>query len=117
MMFTWRRGVAYDEGLAQRIGEILGCIPELSEKRMFGGLCYLWNGNMAFGIVGEELMVRTGPDVYEEALQMPYAREMNFTGRAMKGMVYIATPGLEDDVELTAWLERGLNFARTLPSK
>jgi hypothetical protein len=84
---------------------------------MFGGLCFLVSGNMCCGIVGDELMVRVGPGAYSECLARPHAREMDFTGRAMKGMVYVGTAGFESDADLDAWLERGLAFAESLPAK
>jgi len=109
--------MAFDEGLAQRIRDQLDDRPGIGEKTMFGGLCFLARGNMCFGIVGEELMVRVGPGAYTGALALPHAREMDFTGRAMKGMVYVATEGVASDDALVAWLERGLAFAESLPPK
>jgi hypothetical protein len=70
-------GMAFDEGLAERVRHLHGAEPGLSERKMFGGLCFLVNGNMAFGIVGSELMVRVGQDAYIEALSLPEAREMD----------------------------------------
>jgi hypothetical protein len=84
---------------------------------MFGGLCFLLSGNMSFGIVGSELMVRVGPDAYPEALTMPNAREMDFTGRSMRGMVYVSEDGISEDEGLEKWLERGMAFAASLPPK
>lgn len=107
--------MAYDEGLAQRVRENAG--EELAEKKMFGGLCFLRGGHMACGIVGDELMVRVGPDAYEECLALPHAREMDFTGRAMKGMVYVAPEGLSADDDLAGWVRRGVDYAGSLPAK
>lgn len=87
------------------------------ERKMFGGLCFLCRGNMACGIVGNELMVRVGPTAWSEALAQPHAREMDFTGRSMKGMVYVGVPGFAEDPDLAAWVERGTTYARTLPPK
>jgi hypothetical protein len=84
---------------------------------MFGGLCFLLSGNMSFGIVGSELMVRVGPDAYPEALTLPHAREMDVTGRSMRGMVFVSEDGVSEDEELEQWLERGMAFARSLPPK
>jgi TfoX/Sxy family transcriptional regulator of competence genes len=109
--------MAYDEGLAQRVREALANSPGLTEKKMFGGLCFLIGGNMACGIVGEELMVRVGPDAYEACLGLAHAREMDFTGRALRGMVYVATEGIAEDADLAAWVERGAGFAAGLPPK
>jgi len=109
--------VAYDEGLAQRVREVLGDRSELAEKKMFGGLCFLLGGNMCAGIVGNELMLRVGPHVYEEALARPFAREMDFTGRSMRGMVYVGVEGTEDDRDLANWLELAVAYAGALPPK
>lgn len=107
--------MAYDEGLAQRVRETAG--EALAERKMFGGLCFLKGGNMACGIVGEDLMVRVGPDAYEECLTLPHAREMDFTGRAMRGMVYVAPEGLLADDALAGWVRRGVAYAASLPAK
>jgi TfoX/Sxy family transcriptional regulator of competence genes len=109
--------MAYDEGLAQRLREIVEEEPGIAEKKMFGGLCFLVSGNMCFGVVGEELMVRVGPDAYQGCLGEPHAREMDFTGRAMKGMVYVGTEGFESDKGLGAWVKRGVEFASSMPPK
>lgn len=109
--------MAYDEGLAQRLREAMQGTPGLTEKKMFGGLCFLLNGNMAFGITGEELMVRVGPLGWDEALAQPHAREMDFTGRSLKGFVYVAPSGFEDDDTLSSWVQRGAGFAGSLPAK
>ena len=107
----------YDEGIAQRIREQLDEQAGLAEKRMFGGLAFLVNGNMAVGVVGDELMVRVGPDRYEEALRAPHARPMDFTKRPMRGFVFVAAAGFEEDEELHRWIERGVRFAASLPRK
>ena len=109
--------MAYDEGLAERIRERTTGRYALAERKMFGGLCFLLDGNMAFGIVGSELMVRVGKDGYDDALAQPHAREMDFTGRVSKGMVYVAEDGLGEDEDLDAWLDRGAAFAGSLPPK
>ncbi len=74
-------------------------------------------GNMSFGVLGSEIMVRVGPDAYAAALQLPHAREMDFTGRSMRGMVYVDSNGISEDDDLEAWLQRGLAYARSLPPK
>lgn len=109
--------MAFDEGLAQRVRECLAQRTDVAEKKMFGGLCFLVGGNMAAGIVGEELMLRVGPQAYAECLARPHAREMDFTGRALRGMVYVAAEGLADDAELEAWVARGVDYAASLPPK
>ena len=109
--------MAFDEGLAERVRDLTAGQHALSERRMFGGLCFMQDGNMCFGIVGSELMVRVGPDAYEAALGLSDAREMDFTGRSMRGMVYVGEAGLSEDDDLCRWLERGLDYAGSLPPK
>ena len=84
---------------------------------MFGGLAFLLRGNMCVGVVGDELMVRVGPESYDEAVRQPHAREMDFTGRPMKGFVYIACEGFESDADLQRWVARGVRFAASMPAK
>jgi len=109
--------MAFDEGLAERVRNLAGENAGLSERKMFGGLCFMLQGNMCFGIVGSELMVRVGPDSYAEALALPHAREMDFTGRSMRGMVFVEEDGISDDDDLEHWLQRGMAFAGSLPAK
>lgn len=109
--------MAYDEGLAQRVRDVVGENQDGEEKKMFGGLCVLLGGHMALGIVGDELMVRVGPEAYEAALTLPGAREMDFTGRSLKGFVYVSADVLADDDALAEWVQRGVSFARSLPPK
>jgi TfoX/Sxy family transcriptional regulator of competence genes len=101
----------YDEGLAQRIRELLEDDARIAEKRMFGGVAFFVNGHMAVGIIRDELMVRVGPAGYEAALAAPHARAMDFTGRPMRGFVVVAPAGFEEDAELRGWLERGVAHA------
>ena len=84
---------------------------------MFGGNAFMVHGHMCVGIVGSDLMVRVGPQAYEESLQLPNARPMDFTGRPMKGFIYVVETGKLSDKELKAWLQRGLRFIATLPPK
>lgn len=109
--------MAHDEGLAQRIRETLEERAGVSEKKMFGGVAFLVNGNMAVGVVKSELMVRVGPDAHAEALRQKHARPMDFTKRPMKGFVFVAEAGLEEDAQLARWIERGVRFAASLPAK
>ncbi len=113
--------MAYDEGLAERIRGALDDTDlgpdEVIEKKMFGGLAFMVRGHMTVGINGEELMVRLGPERYEEALSQPHCREMDFTGRALKGFVYVSPAGSESDTELSHWVSMGLDYVCTLPPK
>jgi TfoX/Sxy family transcriptional regulator of competence genes len=109
--------MAYDEGLAARVRIRLEDRPGYGEKKMFGGLCFLLNGNMSCGISGDRLMARVGPEAWEEALSEPGAREMDFTGRSLKGFVYVDEDVLRDDAVLDRWVDRAAGFAGALPPK
>lgn len=109
--------MAYDEGLAERIRDVLADNPEIREKKMFGGLAFMLNGNMACGLIKEDLMVRVDSDNYEEVLSKPHARKMEFTGRPMKGFITVEAEGSEDVKMLKAWIKQGLDYAGSLPAK
>jgi hypothetical protein len=109
--------VAFDDGLAERIRSVVGDDPGISERKMFGGLAFMLHGHMVCGIIGDELMARVGPDAYPEALALPFAREMDITGRPMKGFVIVGTDGFAEDSDLATWVGRGLDFAGSLPPK
>ena len=109
--------MAYDEGLAQRVREASAPWPGHEEKRMFGGIGFMWHGNMACGVNGEDLIVRVGPEHYEEALAGPHTRPFDMTGRPMKGWVVVSAEGCAVDGDLRAWVQRGVEFARSLPAK
>ena len=109
--------MTFDEGLAERVRDLISAEHSMSERKMFGGLCFMSSGHMCFGILGDEIMVRVGPDAYAQAVQLPHAREMDFTGRSMRGMVYVDPDGISEDDDLEAWLRRGLDFATSLPAK
>lgn len=109
--------MAYDEGVAQRIREVLDAAPDVIEKKMFGGLAFMVRGHMCVGVTGNELMARVGPDQYAASLKLPHAREMDFTGKALKGFVYVAEKGFEDDRDLQKWVGRSLAFVESLPPK
>ncbi|MHB9857421.1 TfoX/Sxy family protein [Streptomyces sp. YIM S03343] len=109
--------MAYDEGLAERIRERLAADPAVTEKRMFGGIAFLYGGNMAVGVTGDDLIVRVGPDATDEALARPGARLFDMTGRPMRGWVVVAGSAVAEDSELGAWIEEGRAFAAGLPPK
>jgi hypothetical protein len=109
--------MAYDEGLAERIREELSDIPAVTEKKMFGGLSFLVQGNMACGVIGTDMVVRVGQEQYKEAMLRPHSREMDFTGRSMKGWVYVGEPGYESDEDLAEWVQMGVGYALSLPAK
>ena len=108
--------MAYDEGLAERVEMALGELDVVG-KRMFGGVGYMLRGNMACGVHGDALIVRMGPDAYDEALAQPHTRVFDITGRPMRGWVMVDAEGCAADEALDAWVKRGVDFAMTLPPK
>src|SRR5687768_16269669 len=100
--------MAYDETLAQRVRWLLVEQEELRERKMFGGLAFMLRGNMCCGIVGDELMVRVGPEQYGAALAQSHARMIDFTGRPMTGLVMVTAEGLGSDEHLAAWVMQGV---------
>ena len=109
--------MAYDEGLAERIRSVVMDRMDVEEKKMFGGLAFMLNDYMFCGVTNEDLMARVGPDNYLEALAQPHAREMDFTGRPVKGYVFVAPDGIESDEALEYWVDLCAAFVRTLPPK
>ena len=109
--------MAYSTELEHRIRAVLANKEGVSERKMFGGLCFLINNNMACGIVKDEIMVRVGKERYDDTLAQPHARVMDFTGRPSKGMVYVGREGIASDQDLTAWVARGVAYALSLPPK
>ena len=109
--------MAYDELLGIRIRSAVGPLPGLEEKKMFGGVGFLVNGNMACGVHKDGLIVRVGPDKYAEALARPHTRVFDMTGRPMTGWILVDPPGCATESALKAWLELGLAYAMALPGK
>ena len=109
--------MSFDEGLAERIREQLQDRTDVEEKRMFGGLCFMVSNHMCCGIVKDTLMARVGPENYEECLTKKHVSEKDFTGKAMKGMVYVAPEGIESDYSLAKWIGICSSFVESLPPK
>lgn len=109
--------MAYDEQLAERVRVGLADAPDLAERHMFGGLAFMVAGHMACGISGDDLMLRLGPEGAERALSRPHARPMDFTGRPMRGYVFVGPGGTRDDGELGEWVAGAVAFTATLPPK
>jgi TfoX/Sxy family transcriptional regulator of competence genes len=109
--------MAFDETLADRIRSVLKRQKVVAERKMFGGLAFLLNGNMCCGVTKDQLMLRLGEEGAAEALALPHARPMDFTGRPMKGMVFVAPAGLASDEDLRGWVKRAVAFVSTLPAK
>lgn len=109
--------MAYDETLAARVRDVLSDEFGVVERKMFGGLAFMLRGNMAVGVINNDLMVRVGKENHEESLALPHARPMDFTGRSMTGFIYVDPLGMESDDDLRAWVGRGVVYAGSLPEK
>jgi hypothetical protein len=109
--------VAYDEGLVQRVREEMRELAGYEEKKMFGGVGFMLQGNLACGVNGAELIVRVGPERYEAALAEPHARPFDMTGRPMRGWVFVNAEGFTSDDELQAWIRQGVSYTQSLPAK
>lgn len=102
--------MAYNEKLADRIRHSLAAIPGVEEKKMMGGLTFMVNGKMCLGVVGDELMCRIDHDIYEAALTKKGCREMDFTGKPMKGYVFVGEEGMKSSKDLGYWVDLALAF-------
>jgi len=109
--------MAYDETLAARIRQHLARRKNVEEKKMFGGVGFLLNGNMLVGVWKDSLIVRLGPDDGDEALNEPHVREFDIAGRAVKGWVLVDRQGIEGDDDLSGWIQRAMKFVGKLPAK
>jgi hypothetical protein len=109
--------MAYDEALAQRVRETLRNRRGITERKMFGGLAFMLRGHMFVGISERSLMARVGPQNYEHALPMADVREMDFTGRPMRGYVFVGPNGLKSPAALKRWVQLCADFVATLPPK
>lgn len=109
--------MVYDETLARRVRQVLNRRKGVNEKKMFGGLCFLLNGNMCCGVESTLLVLRLGDDAVEQALQQPHTRAMDFTGKPMKSMVYVEPQGTDNPKDLKQWIDQAVKFVRTLPEK
>jgi TfoX/Sxy family transcriptional regulator of competence genes len=110
--------VAYDEGLAERVRDVIGARPGVTERKMFGGLGFMVSGNMACAVMGDDLIVRIDPEEMDSALREPHAGVFGRMGkRPMSGFVLVEAPGLTEDAELARWVDRGAERAASLPPK
>jgi TfoX N-terminal domain len=109
--------MAYDEGLATRMREMLGDRSGVAEQQMFGGLAFLVHGNMACGVRGQDLIVRLAADAAESVQGEPGVRPFHLTGRPMKGWLLVAAEGHTEDDDRHRWVDRGIAYAVSLPPK
>lgn len=109
--------MAFDAGLAQRIRGYIGDRHGVTEKKMFGGIAFMLYGNMCVGIVDDKLMARVGTAAYDQLLKESQVTPMDFTGKPLKGYVYVHPDGLQADAQLARWIDRSIQFVATLPPK
>lgn len=109
--------MAYDETLANRIRTLLPPVAPVSEKKMFGGIGFILNGNMAVGVYKNDLIVRTGPANHKTALSLKGAKPFDITGGPMIGWVMVSREGCATDKALLKWISMALDFVETLPPK
>jgi hypothetical protein len=109
--------MAFDTGLADRVRSLLAAHPGITERKMFGGLAFLLHGHMCCGILKTDLMLRLPPEAVTKALRKPHTRPMDFTGKPMKGMMFVEAMGTDLDEDLEAWVASAVAFVRTMPPK
>ena len=109
--------MAFNEALAERIRHGLARKKGIEEKKMFGGVGFLMNGNMLVGVWKNSMIVRVGPDNYEEVLLEPHIKEFDITGKPMKGWLMVEPQGVEDNGRVKAWIQRAVMFVGKLPKK
>ncbi len=107
----------YDESVAARVRSEMFEEPGYSERKMFGGICFMIHGNMCSGVLRDELMLRLGNELAAESLDERHTRPMDFTGKPMKSMIFVEPEGFSDKPGLRYWVDKAVDFARTLPPK
>ena len=118
MTASYSRRVAYDEGLAERVREIVSARAGVVEKKMFGGVCWMIGDHMGCGVLGDELFVRHDKEETDAVMREPHTRRFEMRGgRVMSGFVVVAPEALGDDADLARWVDRGADYAATLPPK
>jgi TfoX/Sxy family transcriptional regulator of competence genes len=109
--------MAYDENAAARLRDELGTLPGLTEKKMFGGIAFLIGGNMACGVIGNDLIARVGAAQHAASMAQPGARVFDFSGKPMAGWVVVAPPGYSAADDLARWVKLAVTYAGSLPAK
>jgi TfoX/Sxy family transcriptional regulator of competence genes len=109
--------MAYNEAIERRIQKIVSRWDHTEAKKMFGGICYLLHGNMVGGVYKDFLILRLGDEHADKALESPFVKPFDITGRAMKGWVMVEETGFDTDSTLEAWLNQAREFVETLPPK
>lgn len=109
--------MAFDTALADRIRRHLFARNDVTERKMFGGLCFMVGGHMCCGVERANLMLRVGSERYAAALKKPHARPMDFTGKPLTGFVYVSLDGVKTTRQLDGWLALALANVESLPAK
>ncbi len=109
--------MAYNLELASRIRAHMQGLPGMAEKKMFGGVGFLLNGNMACGVHGEGMIVRVDPEQHARLMKKPHTRPFDMTGRPMKGWLVVEPEGCRTEAQLKGWIKEGIDFALSLPPK
>jgi TfoX/Sxy family transcriptional regulator of competence genes len=109
--------VVYNELLATKIRALVARRRGWTEKKMFGGVAFMLNGKMCCGVIKNDLLVRVGPEQNKKALALPNSRPMDFTGKPMKGFIYVDSKGWSKEASLKKWIEMGIDYASKLPKK
>ena len=108
--------MALNEKINDRIREAIADMPNVEEKHMFGGTCFMLNGKMCMGVVQDDMMCRIGPDAYEQALERKGCREMVFTGKPMKGYVFVSEEGMKSKKDFDYWIDLCIKFNKDAKS-
>jgi TfoX/Sxy family transcriptional regulator of competence genes len=109
--------MVYDEALAERVRNALLTVPQVDEKKMFGGITFMVSGQMCCGVLKNDLIVKVGAEGWDEIIAQPHVRPFDFSGRPMVGMVYVAPSGVASDEALHSWIARGVQFVQQNPKK
>jgi TfoX/Sxy family transcriptional regulator of competence genes len=109
--------MSYNEALAERIQSRLGSMPGIKAKKMFGGIGFLLNGNMAVGVIDQSMIVRIPAEQTAQTLEQQHTRVFDLTGKPMKGWVLVEMEGVAEEDDLDAWIKRGVDYAASLPPK
>jgi|SRR4030095_596103 len=109
--------MAYNEKLGERISKLLKPHKGVVEKKMFGGIAYMFKNKMMCGIIKNDLMVRTLDEKFEGMLKKLHVRQMDFAGRPMRGFLYVGPDAIKTDKQLSAWLDVGIEYALKSPPK
>jgi TfoX/Sxy family transcriptional regulator of competence genes len=107
----------YDETVAKRVRNVLKRRKGVTERKMFGGIAFLVNGHMCCGVNEKNIVLRLGKEGAAEAIRERHTREMDFTGTPMASMIYLTPTGYRSEEDLKAWVDRAVQFAKTLPPK